>query len=104
MTNWSSITGTDASARDASASGPRRTPSPRSIACLSARSPASDWRGREGDPMQYMSLKYMSLLALVLGIGVASAGGAAETSPLMLESKIPLGEVKGRIDHFAVDL
>jgi DNA-binding beta-propeller fold protein YncE len=30
--------------------------------------------------------------------------GAAEREPLVLETKIPLGEVKGRIDHLAVDV
>jgi YVTN family beta-propeller protein len=34
---------------------------------------------------------------------VCSASWAAEPVPLALETKIPLGEVKGRIDHFAVD-
>jgi YVTN family beta-propeller protein len=29
---------------------------------------------------------------------------AADSVPLVLETKIPLGNVKGRIDHFAVDL
>jgi DNA-binding beta-propeller fold protein YncE len=29
---------------------------------------------------------------------------AAETSPLQLETKIPLGKVSGRIDHMAVDI
>jgi DNA-binding beta-propeller fold protein YncE len=28
----------------------------------------------------------------------------AETTPLQLEAKIPLGDVRGRIDHMAVDL
>ena len=28
----------------------------------------------------------------------------AETAPLQLEAKIPLGDVRGRIDHMAVDL
>ncbi len=28
----------------------------------------------------------------------------AETAPLQLEAKIPLGNVHGRIDHMAVDL
>jgi len=32
-----------------------------------------------------------------------AAGWAAEPAPLQLESKIALGEVSGRIDHFAVD-
>ncbi len=42
------------------------------------------------------------ILALVI-IAVGSTGWAAEPPPLTLETKIPLGEVKGRIDHFAVD-
>jgi hypothetical protein len=32
------------------------------------------------------------------------AAHAAESMPLQLEAKIPLGDVKGRIDHMAVDL
>src|SRR4030081_2458845 len=28
----------------------------------------------------------------------------AESAPLQLEAKIPLGEIRGRIDHMAVDL
>jgi hypothetical protein len=31
-------------------------------------------------------------------------GGSAEAQPLQLEAKIPLGDVRGRIDHMAVDL
>ncbi|WP_271523344.1 YncE family protein [Bradyrhizobium sp. CCBAU 53380] len=34
----------------------------------------------------------------------AATDVAAEEAPLQLESKIPLGEVRGRIDHLAVDL
>ena len=37
--------------------------------------------------------------------GVCGAGAQpAETEPLQLEAKIPLGNVRGRIDHMAVDL
>jgi DNA-binding beta-propeller fold protein YncE len=36
-------------------------------------------------------------------LAVTGAGWAAEPAPLMLESKIPLGDVSGRIDHFAID-
>ena len=43
-----------------------------------------------------------NVLALVV-IAVGSTAWAAEPAPLLLETKIPLGEVKGRIDHFAVD-
>jgi hypothetical protein len=38
-----------------------------------------------------------------MGIAVSAASPAAEP-PLVLEAKIPLGAVSGRIDHFAVDL
>jgi DNA-binding beta-propeller fold protein YncE len=41
---------------------------------------------------------------VVLGILVGSANRLAAQGPLALEAKIPLGEVKGRIDHLAVDL
>jgi DNA-binding beta-propeller fold protein YncE len=34
----------------------------------------------------------------------AQAAHATESLPLQLEAKIPLGDVKGRIDHMAVDL
>jgi len=45
----------------------------------------------------------------LLGIAVAScpgsaAGLAGEDAVLVLESKVPLGNVRGRIDHLAVDL
>ena len=48
----------------------------------------------------------MKLIAAVLAIAstlVVSPGWAEET-PFLLERKIPLGEVRGRIDHLAVDL
>jgi len=43
---------------------------------------------------------------LTLALLVAPAPGFAQTAgaPLVLEAKIPLGSVKGRIDHLAVDL
>lgn len=49
----------------------------------------------------------MRLIALLLagaGLALASAVWAAEPAPLVLETKIPLGDVRGRIDHFAADL
>lgn len=49
----------------------------------------------------------MRLMALVIagvGIGLASVGWAAEPVFLELEAKVPLGDVRGRIDHFAIDL
>src|SRR6185437_12851814 len=42
------------------------------------------------------------ILLVAIGIAVSTASPAAE--PLVLEAKIPLGAVSGRIDHFAVDL
>ena len=42
------------------------------------------------------------LLLAAMGIAVSAASQAAE--PLVLETKIPLGAVAGRIDHFAIDL
>jgi DNA-binding beta-propeller fold protein YncE len=44
-----------------------------------------------------------SVVALTITAGQASAE-SAETSPLQLEAKIPLGSVRGRIDHMAIDL
>ena len=39
----------------------------------------------------------------VLGVLAGSASRLEAQAPLPLEAKIPLGEVKGRIDHLAVD-
>jgi DNA-binding beta-propeller fold protein YncE len=47
-----------------------------------------------------MALTLASLVSTSLGL-TATAGPA---QPLVLEQKIPLGEVQGRIDHLAVDL
>ncbi|MET4492115.1 hypothetical protein [Bradyrhizobium sp. LA7.1] len=46
------------------------------------------------------------LLAILAGIAVAKGpmASGAEPPPLQLEDKIPLGDVRGRIDHMAVDL
>jgi DNA-binding beta-propeller fold protein YncE len=43
---------------------------------------------------------------LLLAIAMGSAGSQAQTTPapLVLEAKIPLGEVRGRIDHFSIDV
>jgi DNA-binding beta-propeller fold protein YncE len=38
------------------------------------------------------------------GVGSNAVAQPAETAPLQLEAKIPLGSVHGRIDHMAVDL
>jgi DNA-binding beta-propeller fold protein YncE len=42
-------------------------------------------------------------MALVNSAGQASAQSGA-TGPLQLEAKIPLGDIRGRIDHMAIDL
>lgn len=46
-------------------------------------------------------MKVRPLPLLFLGLTLARAAGAA---PLELEAKIPLGDVRGRIDHLAMDL
>lgn len=43
------------------------------------------------------------VIALTMAIVVSGAGAAEPTTPLALESKIPLGKVGGRIDHLAFD-
>lgn len=47
---------------------------------------------------------FAAALLLVMGSAGAGAEPAVPSSPLMLEAKIPLGAVSGRIDHLAVDL
>ena len=37
-------------------------------------------------------------------VGLAGHAAAGPVQPLVLEQKIPLGEVQGRIDHLAIDL
>jgi len=39
-----------------------------------------------------------------LALGTWSAAEPTEVAPLLLEAKIPLGEVTGRIDHMTIDL
>ena len=43
---------------------------------------------------------------LFLGVAMLSTSGSAQTSspPLVLEGKIPLGEISGRLDHLGIDL
>jgi YVTN family beta-propeller protein len=42
-------------------------------------------------------------VSLLIAGALAASGAARATEPLMLEAKIPLGEVTGRIDHFGFD-
>jgi YVTN family beta-propeller protein len=44
------------------------------------------------------------VLALLVGLIVATSAEAQTTPPLVLEAKIPLGSISGRIDHLVVDL
>ena len=54
-------------------------------------------------PLRMIAAALAGAMALANAAGQASAQ-SADTGPLQLEAKIPLGEVRGRIDHMAVDL
>jgi DNA-binding beta-propeller fold protein YncE len=49
---------------------------------------------------------FLAAMALLLAIFVAKAISGERTEPpaLQLEANIPLGNIRGRIDHMAVDL
>jgi len=49
-------------------------------------------------------MKRVTMLAALIGLLLPAAGRAEDPAPLVLEAKIPLGEVAGRIDHLAFDL
>ena len=44
------------------------------------------------------------VLAALLSAGLTLPVAAGPAQALVLEQKIPLGEVRGRIDHLAIDL
>ena len=44
------------------------------------------------------------IAATLFGLLIGGPGWAADAPPLVLEARIPLGAVAGRIDHFAYDL
>ena len=48
-------------------------------------------------------MKRVTMLAALIGMLLTAASRAEEPAPLLLEAKIPLGAVVGRIDHFAFD-
>ena len=48
-------------------------------------------------------MKCLTMLAASIGLLLPPAAWAADPPPLVLEAKIPLGAVAGRIDHFAFD-
>src|ERR1700692_1608957 len=54
-------------------------------------------------PLQIIAAVLIGIMALANTAGQASAQ-SADTGPLQLEAKIPLGDVRGRIDHMAADL
>src|SRR6266576_753163 len=47
-------------------------------------------------------MKSFIVMVATLSVGLSSASQASDV-PLLLEAKIPLGEVSGRIDHLAID-
>jgi YVTN family beta-propeller protein len=52
-------------------------------------------------------MTYLTLVAISVAAILASATASAQSTdkgPLQLEAKIPLGDVRGRIDHMAADL
>ena len=48
-------------------------------------------------------MKCLTMLAASIGLLLPATAWAADPPPLVLETKIPLGAVAGRIDHFAFD-
>ena len=54
-------------------------------------------------PMQ-IRLMHLYFLSLLAGALLMGAGPARAQLALTLESKIPLGDIRGRLDHMAVDL
>jgi len=52
--------------------------------------------GRPGGHPESLAPTFVSIL-------ISALAYASQAEPLVLESKIPLGDVKGRIDHLAVD-
>ena len=57
-----------------------------------------------GSPRKSLITSMVRIAALAFGWTAVSAGPAVATEPLVLEAKIPLGNVSGRIDHMAIDL
>src|ERR1700736_3765644 len=48
-------------------------------------------------------MRWIAGVLAVAGVAGSSAARAEDPPPLVLEAKIPLGDVKGRIDHLAFD-
>jgi DNA-binding beta-propeller fold protein YncE len=54
-------------------------------------------------PLQIIATVLAGVIALA-GCSDQASAQSADASPLQLEAKIPLGDVRGRIDHMAIDL
>lgn len=48
-------------------------------------------------------MRHLKAVVILVGLLLVGPGVAQDAPPLSLEAKIPLGAVKGRIDHMAVD-
>src|SRR6516165_3892464 len=67
--------------------------------------PGSRWRRGEKKMSSRGEFSAMLLAALAtIFLAKDAAGEDPEVPPLQLETKIPLGDIRGRIDHMAVDL
>jgi DNA-binding beta-propeller fold protein YncE len=55
-------------------------------------------------PPQRRAKNWIATLLAGAGIAFGVSSWAEDLAPLQFEMKIPLGQVRGRIDHFAVDL
>jgi YVTN family beta-propeller protein len=68
--------------------------------------------GAQGTDYESVAMSFaLQMIVAALAAAVVLSGGRGdtgaqpvETAPLQLEAKIPLGSVRGRIDHMAVDL
>jgi hypothetical protein len=60
------------------------------------------WKEKKMTPRRGFSALLLTALALI-SVPRDAPGEGAE-GPLQLEAKIPLGDIRGRIDHMAVDL
>src|SRR5260370_13244515 len=54
--------------------------------------------------VKWLRASWTVLASTVMLVNAAAPAQSAERSPLQLETKIVLGDVRGRIDHMAVDL
>src|ERR1700722_10409148 len=55
-------------------------------------------------PLRGLAVCGCAALAAILWVAPVRAAAQPSDAPLQLEGKIPLGAVRGRIDHMAIDL